>query len=284
MSDAEDKSPITKTKDAESDEEGEIFHDARFPPDEEAELLSQSHSQKADANTLFSTSRYSEAISTYDRALSICPNYLDFEIAVLQSNIAACHLKLEDWKAAVDAASSSISCLDRLIPATPPTPSSSSTNKGASGTSTAEEQSSGAQVVELPDDASQEQEDDVLKRLKANDTRREDVMRIRGKSLMRRAKGRMALGGWANLQGAEEDYKSLLQLENLPPHDQRVVKAALRELPARINEAKDKEMAEMMGKLKDLGNGLLKPFGLSTDNFKFVKDEKTGGYSMGFEK
>lgn len=33
-----------------------------------------------------------------------------------------------------------------------------------------------------------------------------------------------------------------------------------------------------------LGNGILKPFGLSTDNFQMNKDEKTGGYSMNFSQ
>ncbi|KAK2746999.1 hypothetical protein FQN57_002571 [Myotisia sp. PD_48] len=271
-----------------SDDEGdEVFHDARFPPDEEAEMLGHSHQQKADANKLFTSARYSDAISTYDRALSLCPNYLDFEIAVLQSNIAACHLKLEDWKAAVDAATSSLSCLDRILPIKPATSSTESPSKSASGEGVSgnpEEKDSGAAIIELPDDFDQEQEQAELKKLAENDTRREDVMRIRSKAMMRRAKAKLELSGWANLQGAEEDYKQLLLLKSLPPQDERVVRAALRELPPRLNAAKEKEMADMMGKLKELGNGILKPFGLSTDNFKFVQDEKTGGYSMSFEK
>ena len=73
-------------------------------------------------------------------------------------------------------------------------------------------------------------------------------------------------------------------MQNLPPQDLKIVRQALASLPLRISAAKEKEMGEMMGKLKELGNGILKPFGLSTDNFKMTKDEQTGGYSMNFQQ
>ena len=82
-----------------------------------------------------------------------------------------------------------------------------------------------------------------------------------------------------------EDYQALSK----PPHalkslDKRTVQSALRELPVKLDEAKNAEMAEMMSKLKQLGNGILRPFGLSTDNFQLTKDEKSGGYSMNFNQ
>lgn len=106
-------------------------------------------------------------------------------------------------------------------------------------------------MVEISGD-DEEAEKEELERLQKDDERKRDVARIRAKALMRRAKARSQQSGWANLQGAEEDYKTLAAMDNLPPDDRRVVQKALRELPARINQAREKEMSEMMGKLKDV--------------------------------
>ncbi|KAL8682180.1 MAG: hypothetical protein Q9186_001717 [Xanthomendoza sp. 1 TL-2023] len=243
-------------------------------------LLSASNIDKSAANDLFKTAEYSQAISVYDRALSSIPNYLEYEVAVLKSNIAACHLKLSDWKAAIDEATKSIEALDRLE-AVPPTDDKGSDVKDADGVQDATEtKHDGDGVVELPDD--DEDEASALEKIEKNDRRKEDIKRIRAKALMRRARARSEQGGWGNLQGALEDYNTLLPLSpSLPPPDQKIITTALHTLPPRVDAAQKQEMGEMMGKLKELGNGILKPFGLSTDSFKFEKDEKTGGYSIG---
>ncbi|MCJ1318891.1 hypothetical protein MMC15_004223 [Xylographa vitiligo] len=242
----------------------------RFSPEEEASLLEESNAQKVDANKLFTSSRYSEAIGEYDKALSSCPNYLEYEIAVLKSNISACHLKLEDWKAAVESATASLDALERLQP-----------RKAKKSVEPGDEGENGA-VVEIEGDG--EEAERELAELKLSDERKVDIKRIRAKALMRRAKGKMELDGWGNLAGAEEDYKELSKMVDLPVQDQKIVRAALATLPSRISTAKEKEMGEMMGKLKELGNGILKPFGLSTDMFKMNKDPSTGGYNMSFDQ
>lgn len=240
-------------------------------------LLSESNEHKSAANDKFVKGAYGDAIEGYKLALSTCPNYLYYERGVLRSNIAACHLKLKEWKETSKAASEAIKDLDLLDPAK-------------------------MEKKKLQEDkkiagkgAGEELEEEVVEEIistgatKAEDTseeaqKKKDRERIRSKALLRRGRARFELGGWSNLAGAEEDYKELATMSILSPGDRKLVQRQLQLLPPKVKEAQEVEMADMMGKLKSLGNGILKPFGLSTDNFQMTKDEKTGGYSMNFNQ
>lgn len=168
------------------------------------ELRQQSHSQKLFANTLFSSSHYTDAISKYEQALSLCPNYLDYEIAILKSNIAACFIKLEDWKAAVDSATEALSRLERILQL----PSSSSSFKGndkEKADKQGHEDDDDGKVVEITaEGGGEKEEEDALAALQKRDKQKEDGQRIRVKALLRRARAKSELGGWANLQAAHE--------------------------------------------------------------------------------
>ncbi|KAF1915147.1 hypothetical protein BDU57DRAFT_263841 [Ampelomyces quisqualis] len=240
-----------------------------FPPNEEARLLEESNTEKASANKAFLTGEYSGAIQTYEKALAVCPTYLEYDIAVLRSNIAACHIKLAEWKQAVESATKALDSLDRLDP--PPAVAKDDREQGTSGSGT---------INEI-DDASEI----LLDALTRTSHTLNDVHKIRTKALLRRAKARHELGGWALLQGALEDYQAVSKPPNqLSSLDMKAVIAAMKKIPQELEEAKNTEMADMMGKLKQLGNGILKPFGLSTENFQFTKDEGSGGYSMNFNQ
>ncbi|KAK4942687.1 hypothetical protein LTR10_017636 [Elasticomyces elasticus] len=290
------------------------FHSAHFPADEESRMLSSSNDLKSQANTQFGKADYSSAIGTYDRALSELPSYLDYEMAVLQSNIAACHLKLEQWKEAVDSCEKGLNGLEREFPTKPKDkPKSKKTRKGGDTTKksngtqalnsdtesesdsepnlkppAANEGGEDDKVVELPSDADENNTQAALAALNLSDTRKSDIHRIRTKLLLRRARARSSLQpqNWSSLSSALEDYKTLstaAYFTTLPASDQKTVRQALVSLPPRVDVAKDKEVGEMMSKLKDLGNGILKPFGLSTENFK-VQQGEGGGYSLSFDQ
>lgn len=97
------------------------------------------------------------------------------------------------------------------------------------------------------------------------------------KALARRAGLHEALD---SLDDALADYKALLELD--PSH--RLARAAVQRLPPMIEERNEKLKAEMLGKLKDLGNMFLRPFGLSTSNFQMQQDPNTGGYNINFQQ
>ncbi|KFM58684.1 Tetratricopeptide repeat protein 1, partial [Stegodyphus mimosarum] len=70
------------------------------------------------------------------------------------------------------------------------------------------------------------------------------------------------------LDNSLEDYQKVLELDR----NNAEARQACAVLPAEIAERNEKLKNEMFGKLKELGNICLRPFGLSTDNFKVVKD------------
>ncbi|KAL2094861.1 hypothetical protein ACEWY4_009580 [Coilia grayii] len=80
------------------------------------------------------------------------------------------------------------------------------------------------------------------------------------------------------LDEALEDYKSVLEKDPGLP----VAREACMRLPQQIQERNEKLKEEMMGKLKDLGNMILRPFGLSTNNFQVNQDPGSGSYSINF--
>ncbi|KKA29604.1 hypothetical protein TD95_000712 [Thielaviopsis punctulata] len=246
------------------------FAEPPLTPEEEAARALKSAALKSAANALFAAGAHRDAFNKYHEALLVSPPSRPFDIAVLHANIAACQLKLTEWADAITSATSALALLDTDKKTAEP---------DEEAPVEAEIVSLGAQTAApaptaLPPD-------------------RAAVHKLKCKILLRRARARSHVAGWQNLLGAEEDYKQLAAYARVSSDanagglgalDRRTVEAELKTLPPRIKEAQDKEMAEMWGKLKGLGNGLLKPFGLSTDNFQMVKDEKTGGYSMNFKQ
>ncbi|KAK6429934.1 hypothetical protein LTR95_013915 [Oleoguttula sp. CCFEE 5521] len=241
----------------------------RFPKDEEDALLAQSNDLKVKANAIFATGSYENALQQYDQALALCPNYLDYPLAILRSNISASNLKLKDWDAAVKAATKGLDCLENLepLPKAVPRPKAGDDKTAPLPEVTEVEEVTPALEARL---AALELSGQTL----------DAVKKLQTKLLLRRSTASTQVATWSSLQSASEDLSLLLTPSlrpSLSPTDDRAVVTKLRELGPRLDDAKTREMAEMMGKLKGLGNSLLKPFGLSTSNFQFVKGEG-GGY------
>ncbi|KAJ8316651.1 hypothetical protein KUTeg_005794 [Tegillarca granosa] len=82
------------------------------------------------------------------------------------------------------------------------------------------------------------------------------------------------------LDEALSDYQRVLELDP----SERTARAACMKLPDLIKERNEKMKEEMMSKLKDIGNMILRPFGLSTNNFQMQQNPETGGYSVQFQQ
>lgn len=156
---------------------------------------------KTSANNLFSQKSYQEAIDTYESALSTCPKYLEYERAVLKSNVAACHLKLEEWKEAAKASSEALEGLEKLQKDEAKEEEGSEDDK-AKKEEVKEEEEADEEIISVgatkAKDTRGKEIDD------AKESRAKDIERIRAKALMRRARARSEQDGWSTLAGAIE--------------------------------------------------------------------------------
>lgn len=82
------------------------------------------------------------------------------------------------------------------------------------------------------------------------------------------------------LDEALKDHQRVLELDP----GQYASRAACLRLDEEIKERNEKLKNEMLGKLKELGNMVLRPFGLSTNNFKLQQDPSSGSYSVQFSQ
>lgn len=99
------------------------------------------------------------------------------------------------------------------------------------------------------------------------------------KARLRRCNANEKLDTWSSLEASMADLNYILTDDDTDQSLKNTVSKRMELLSPRVQEHKENETGEMLNKFKDLGNGLLKNFGMSLDNFKFEKNEE-GGYSV----
>ncbi|KAI9470021.1 MAG: hypothetical protein EXX96DRAFT_588461 [Benjaminiella poitrasii] len=99
----EEVKPIEEQVKMEPDQDGDVFYESvDYQPEELKKLLEEATEYKNKGNTYFSQGEYKKAIAEYENALFTCPESLQKDRAVYFSNIAACHLKQNEYKEARD--------------------------------------------------------------------------------------------------------------------------------------------------------------------------------------
>lgn len=100
------------------------------------------------------------------------------------------------------------------------------------------------------------------------------------KALWRRAEAYEATNKYRE---ALDDLKKLSEVDKALGNSATIRRSIVRLEPL-AKEQQEREMGEVLTKLKGIGNFFLNKIGLSTDDFKMQKDPNTGSYSIKFEK
>jgi len=244
----QNNSPHTE-KDNGSEEENKEGTESKLQREEIEERFRKAQLFKNEGNQLFNEAKYEEAIEKYTEAINLMTDVYDSranDCSIYFCNRAACYLAIAQ--------------------ANPenPSPLIFPNNQGDGSEKTKRE----------------EKKKEYLDFVVKDCTEALELNPKYTKALSRRATANEILCQFGGLQKALDDYNQLLLLDPTS----HVAKEKVQRLPAQILIQQEKDKEEMLGKLKSIGNSILGKIGLSTDNFKFVKDETTGGYSVNFSK
>jgi tetratricopeptide (TPR) repeat protein len=103
------------------------------------------------------------------------------------------------------------------------------------------------------------------------------------KARTRRSVANEQINTLTSLQAACDDLNVLIADRQAAAKDVKELTKRLSSLEPRLQSMQKKETDKVIGQLKDLGNGLLKNFGMSLDDFK-LQDDGKGGYSVNINK
>ncbi|KAH0629654.1 hypothetical protein JD844_011885 [Phrynosoma platyrhinos] len=269
----------TSEDQAEPDENNLLELEKNMSEEEKEKRRNESIKLKEEGNEQFKKGDYKEAEDSYARALQVCPACCNTDRAILYSNRAAARMKqgecgntylmggqpffhFEVVKMARD-------CLGSCAAISVTSPTSKLGIRLPESLCNA--------VVNWCDDKDNQSplEQDKKETAISDCSKALELNPNYIKALLRRAE---LYEKTEKLDEALEDYKNLLEKD---PSIHQAREACMR-LPRQIEERNEKLKEEMLGKLKDLGNLVLRPFGLSTENFQVNQDSSTGSYSINF--